>query len=146
LTHIEPIQVVWDSVLIIPRQSKVRKDDTATLNRFIIRREFFDKLRKLIVVHKIGTITSNRLKFVALSNVNNTQNTSRIMTMTIPADKDPHNKSAVSQAFLGVLCFFVPPLAVGLQEGCGSPLIINIFLLFFLWIPAVIHALYVVLK
>lgn len=42
-----------------------------------------------------------------------------------------------------LLAIILPPLAVLL---CGKPFqgILNFFLLFFLWIPAVLHALFVV--
>ena len=52
----------------------------------------------------------------------------------------------VSKIILAVLCFFLPPLAVGLEAGCGSQLLLNCILLLLFWIPAVLHALWVVFK
>lgn len=44
-----------------------------------------------------------------------------------------------------ILAILLPPLAVFLKKGAGTPLIINIVLCLLFWIPAVIHALIVVL-
>lgn len=42
-----------------------------------------------------------------------------------------------------LLCIFLPPVAVALRAGLGLQLIINIVLCFVLWLPAVIHALWI---
>jgi uncharacterized membrane protein YqaE (UPF0057 family) len=44
-----------------------------------------------------------------------------------------------------LLAIFLPPVAVALKSGAGQSLVINIVLCFLFWIPAVIHALLVVL-
>lgn len=44
-----------------------------------------------------------------------------------------------------ILAILLPPLAVFLKSGGGKSLIINIVLCFLFWVPAVIHALLVVL-
>ncbi|WP_308948172.1 YqaE/Pmp3 family membrane protein [Thalassobacterium maritimum] len=44
-----------------------------------------------------------------------------------------------------LLAIFLPPVAVALKSGAGKSLLINIILCFFFYIPAVIHALLVVL-
>lgn len=44
-----------------------------------------------------------------------------------------------------ILAILLPPLAVFLKNGAGKSLIINIVLCFFFWVPAIIHALIVVL-
>lgn len=44
-----------------------------------------------------------------------------------------------------LLAIFLPPVAVALKSGAGTSLVINIVLCFLFWIPAVIHALLVVL-
>jgi uncharacterized membrane protein YqaE (UPF0057 family) len=44
-----------------------------------------------------------------------------------------------------LLSIFLPPVAVALKDGAGKSLIINIILCFIFFIPAVIHALLVVL-
>lgn len=54
--------------------------------------------------------------------------------------------NTVNKIILAILCFFLPPLAVGLEEGCNGQLLLNIVLLIFFWIPAVLHALWVVFK
>ena len=45
-----------------------------------------------------------------------------------------------------ILAILVPPVAVFLKAGAGKDLIINIVLCFLFWIPAIIHALWIVLK
>ncbi|HEY3323719.1 MAG TPA: YqaE/Pmp3 family membrane protein [Planctomycetota bacterium] len=45
-----------------------------------------------------------------------------------------------------VIAILLPPLAVFLKVGAGRQLLINIILCFLLWLPAIIHALMVVLK
>ncbi|WP_269526145.1 YqaE/Pmp3 family membrane protein [Coraliomargarita parva] len=44
-----------------------------------------------------------------------------------------------------ILAILLPPLAVFLKQGAGKGLIINIILCFLFWIPAVIHAILVVM-
>ncbi len=45
-----------------------------------------------------------------------------------------------------IVSILLPPLAVGLKEGLGLSLVINIVLCFLFVIPGVIHALWVCLK
>ncbi|MCX6182821.1 MAG: YqaE/Pmp3 family membrane protein [Bacteroidetes bacterium] len=46
-----------------------------------------------------------------------------------------------------ILCFIIPPVAVGLATNWEiTPLVINILLTFLFWLPGVIHALIVVLR
>ncbi|HSG90901.1 MAG TPA: YqaE/Pmp3 family membrane protein [Pseudomonadales bacterium] len=42
-----------------------------------------------------------------------------------------------------ILSLLLPPLAVFLKKGAGKDLAINILLCFLMWIPGVIHALWV---
>lgn len=51
----------------------------------------------------------------------------------------------MSKVVLILLSIFLPPLAVYLKTKSGKQTIINIILCIFLWIPAILHALYVVL-
>lgn len=44
-----------------------------------------------------------------------------------------------------IFAFIFPPLAVGLECGCGCELLLNILLTLCGWVPGIIHALYVVL-
>ena len=44
-----------------------------------------------------------------------------------------------------ILAILLPPLAVFLKSGAGKSLVINIILCFVFFIPAIIHALLVVL-
>ena len=44
-----------------------------------------------------------------------------------------------------ILAILLPPLAVFLKNGTGKSLIVNIVLCFLFWVPAIIHALIVVL-
>lgn len=51
-----------------------------------------------------------------------------------------------NQLLLIIIAVLIPPLAVGLKTGIGVPLIINIVLTLFFYIPGLLHALWVVLK
>jgi uncharacterized membrane protein YqaE (UPF0057 family) len=51
-----------------------------------------------------------------------------------------------NKILLIILAILVPPLAVFLKKGAGQDLIINIVLCFFLYIPGIIHALWVTTK
>jgi uncharacterized membrane protein YqaE (UPF0057 family) len=43
-----------------------------------------------------------------------------------------------------LIALFLPPLAVALRKGLGVDLLINLLLCLLLWVPAIIHAVYVV--
>lgn len=58
----------------------------------------------------------------------------------MPAD------SEISKLLLVIIAILLPPLAVGLKEGIGAPLFINIILTLILWVPGLLHALWVVLR
>lgn len=45
-----------------------------------------------------------------------------------------------------VLAILLPPVAVFLRKGAGLDLIINIVLCFIFWLPAVIHAFWILSK
>lgn len=45
-----------------------------------------------------------------------------------------------------ILAFVFPPLAVALDRGCGTELILNIILTICGYIPGVVHALFVILR
>ncbi len=45
-----------------------------------------------------------------------------------------------------ILAILLPPLGVFLKKGAGTDLIINIVLCFIFWIPAVVHAVWLVTK
>ena len=45
-----------------------------------------------------------------------------------------------------VIAIFVPPLAVFLKVGFGSPFWINLLLTIFFYIPGLCHAVYVIAK
>jgi uncharacterized membrane protein YqaE (UPF0057 family) len=47
---------------------------------------------------------------------------------------------------LVILSILLPPLAVYLHTKSGKQTILNVILCFVFWIPAVLHALYLVLK
>lgn len=51
-----------------------------------------------------------------------------------------------SQLLLVIIAILLPPVAVFLKEGVGTPLIINIVLCLLFWLPGLIHALWVVLR
>ena len=52
----------------------------------------------------------------------------------------------MSKVILIILAILLPPLAVYLKTKSGKDTIINVILCFLFWIPAVLHALYVILK
>jgi len=52
----------------------------------------------------------------------------------------------MNKALILILSVIFPPIAVYLKEGFGTDLAINIVLCFFLFIPAIIHALILNLK
>ena len=45
---------------------------------------------------------------------------------------------------LALLAIFLPPLAVALEDGIGPHFFISVALCLLLWIPAVLHAWYIV--
>lgn len=49
-------------------------------------------------------------------------------------------------ALLAILAFFLPPLAVLIDRGCGEDLCFNIIFTLLGWIPGIIHAWYVLCK
>jgi len=52
----------------------------------------------------------------------------------------------IMKILLVILCFFIPPLAVYLKTNNVKTTLINLVLSVFLWVPGVIHALWVVLN
>jgi len=51
-----------------------------------------------------------------------------------------------NKILLIILSLFLPPLAVFLKKGAGKDFVINLILCFVLFIPAIIHSLWVVTK
>lgn len=47
---------------------------------------------------------------------------------------------------LVIIAILIPPLAVGLKEGIGVHLLLNIILCLLFYIPGLLHALYIVLR
>lgn len=47
---------------------------------------------------------------------------------------------------LVIIAILLPPLAVGLKDGIGFHLILNIILCILFWLPGILHAVWVVLK
>ena len=45
-----------------------------------------------------------------------------------------------------ILAILIPPVAVFLKKGAGQDLVINIVLCFLLWLPGVVHAVWLVTK
>jgi uncharacterized membrane protein YqaE (UPF0057 family) len=45
-----------------------------------------------------------------------------------------------------ILAILLPPLAVYLKTKSGKTTLLNILLCFVFWVPAILHALYVILK
>jgi uncharacterized membrane protein YqaE (UPF0057 family) len=53
---------------------------------------------------------------------------------------------ASNKLLLIIIAILLPPLAVFLKKGVGKDLIINIVLCLLIWIPGLVHALWVVTK
>jgi uncharacterized membrane protein YqaE (UPF0057 family) len=56
------------------------------------------------------------------------------------------NDAETNKLLLVIIAILLPPLAVGLKEGVGGQLVLNIVLWILFYIPGLIHALWVVLK
>jgi uncharacterized membrane protein YqaE (UPF0057 family) len=52
----------------------------------------------------------------------------------------------MNTAILVILSILLPPLAVYLKTKSGKQVLLNIVLCIFFWVPAILHALYVVFK
>ena len=52
----------------------------------------------------------------------------------------------MSKVILIILAILLPPLAVYLKTKSAKDTVINVLLCFVFWIPAVLHALYLILK
>ncbi|KAK6202815.1 uncharacterized protein RJT21DRAFT_112758 [Scheffersomyces amazonensis] len=54
-------------------------------------------------------------------------------------------KDDTQVGILVLIAIFIPPLTVFMKRGCGGQLFLNLILLFFGFIPAMIHAIYIAL-
>ena len=54
--------------------------------------------------------------------------------------------SATQRILLIIVAIILPPLAVGIKQGLGVSLLINILLTLILYVPGLIHALIVILR
>lgn len=52
----------------------------------------------------------------------------------------------MNQLLLVIIAIVLPPLAVGLKAGIGFHLFLNIILTLLVYIPGLLHALWIVLK
>ena len=52
----------------------------------------------------------------------------------------------MNRLLLVIIAILLPPLAVGLKTGIGSQLFLNIILTMLVYLPGLVHALWVVLK
>jgi len=52
----------------------------------------------------------------------------------------------MSKLVLVIIAIVLPPLAVGLKDGFGFHLLLNIVLTLLFYVPGLLHALWVVLK
>lgn len=53
---------------------------------------------------------------------------------------------ATNKLLMVIIAILLPPVAVGLKDGLGLQLVINIVLCVFFWLPGLVHALWRVLK
>lgn len=53
---------------------------------------------------------------------------------------------ASNKLLMIIIAILLPPLAVFLKKGVGKDLIINIILCLIIWIPGLVHALWLVTK
>ena len=58
----------------------------------------------------------------------------------------PRKDTLVNKILLVVIAILLPPLAVYLKTRSTKDTIINVILCFVFWVPAILHALWVVLK
>lgn len=52
----------------------------------------------------------------------------------------------MNKLVLIILAILLPPVAVFLERGAGKDLLINILLCLLMWLPGIVHALWVVLS
>lgn len=52
----------------------------------------------------------------------------------------------MNKVVLVILAIFLPPVAVFMKKGAGKDLVINILLCLLMFLPGMIHALWLVLK
>lgn len=52
----------------------------------------------------------------------------------------------MNKLLLVIIALLLPPLAVGLKAGIGFHLLLNIILTLLVYVPGLVHALWVVLK
>ena len=52
----------------------------------------------------------------------------------------------MNKLLLVIIAIVLPPLAVGLKAGVGLPFVLNIVLTLLLYLPGLLHALWIVLK
>lgn len=64
-----------------------------------------------------------------------------IATTREDGSEDPNGMNTFISLLLAAL---LPPVGVFMKKGAGAPLIINIVLCFFFWIPAILHAAWVI--
>lgn len=53
---------------------------------------------------------------------------------------------SMNKLLLVIIAILLPPLAVGLKDGIGFHLFLNIILTLLVYVPGLLHALWVVLK
>ena len=52
----------------------------------------------------------------------------------------------MNKVLLAIIAVLLPPLAVFLNNGAGKDLLINIVLCLFLYVPGILHALWLIFK
>lgn len=53
---------------------------------------------------------------------------------------------STNKLLLVIIAILLPPVAVGIKDGIGLHLVVNILLCIFFWLPGLIHALWRVLR
>jgi uncharacterized membrane protein YqaE (UPF0057 family) len=59
--------------------------------------------------------------------------------------QSPQGKPSMNKLLLAIIAILLPPLAAYLQVGATKHLWLNIVLCLFVWVPGVLHALWLVL-
>ncbi len=54
--------------------------------------------------------------------------------------------ASMNTLLLVIIAVLLPPLAVGLKAGIGFQFFLNVILTLLVWLPGMVHALWVVLK
>lgn len=82
--------------------------------------------------------------FVACFSAQKSASGDRLRVLAEPTQ--PMDSTNTNTLLLVIIAILLPPVAVGLKEGLGLALVLNIVLTLLFWLPGFLHALWVVLR